>query len=127
LIVLDTSFLIDYFTGVETTRNIIEDDVAITAINYHEIMTGIKNKQSRKEKRFFKHFFSQVRILPYDIQSADESSEIASRLRKAGIIVNTLDILIAGIAIANGIIQIVSADTHFKEIEKVTDIQVVTY
>ncbi len=59
MIVLDTSFLIDYFRGVESTYNLVDDeDVAVTVITYHEIMTGLKRKRRKKEEKFFKRFFS---------------------------------------------------------------------
>jgi len=60
MIVLDTSFVIDYFRGVSTTYDLVsdEDEVAITTITYHEIMTGLKRKRSRREEKIFKRFFS---------------------------------------------------------------------
>jgi predicted nucleic acid-binding protein len=43
MIVLDTSFIIDYFRGVKATYDIIndDDDIATTTISYHEILTGL--------------------------------------------------------------------------------------
>ncbi len=128
MIVLDTSFLIDYFKGVKTTQGLVdEDDIAITTITYHEILTGLKRKKSKKEKKFFKKFFSGVRILPFDVKAAEESSNISARLMALGREVNALDILIAGIAIANGAEKIITRDSDFEEIAKVSDVEVVLY
>ena len=129
MIVLDTSFLIDYFRGVEATYDLVseDDDVAVTAITYHEILTGLKRKRSKKEEKFFKRFFSEVKILPFDVKAAEESSSIAARLMAIGREVNALDILIAGIAIANGADKIITSDEDFKEIAKVSDLDVVLY
>ncbi len=41
--------------------------------------------------------------------------------------VNALDILIAGIAVAHGANKIITRDQDFKEISKVSDIDVVFY
>jgi len=109
MIVLDTSFLIDYFKGVEATYDLVseDDDVAVTVITYHEILTGLKRKRSKREEKFFKRFFSEVKILPFDVNAAEESSNIAARLTAIGKDVNALDILIAGIAIVNGADKII--------------------
>ncbi|MFZ3166322.1 MAG: PIN domain-containing protein [Candidatus Methanoperedens sp.] len=53
-----------------------------------------------------------------------ESSEIMARLLSIGKIVNTLDVLIAGIAIRNGADKIVSRDRDFLEIAKVTALEI---
>ena len=129
MIVLDTSFIIDYFRGVEATYGLIDEgeDIAITTITYHEILTGLKRKRSKKEEKIFKRFFSEVRILPFDIRAAEESSSIAAKLLAVGREVNALDILIAGIAIANGAEKIITKDSDFEEIARVSDIEVVLY
>lgn len=129
MIVLDTSYLIDYFRGVKATYDLVdeEDDIAITAITYHEILAGLKRKRSKREEKFFKRFFSEVKILLFDVNAADESSSIAARLMAIGREVNALDILIAGIAIANGADKIITRDQDFEEIAKVSDIEVVLY
>jgi len=129
MIVLDTSFIIDYFRGIKATYDLVdeEDDIAITTITYHEIMTGLKRKRSKREEKFFKRFFSKVEILPFDVKAAEESSNIAARLMAIGKEVNALDILIAGIAIANGADKIITRDLDFEEIAKVSDINIVLY
>ena len=129
MIVLDTSFLIDYLRGVEATYDLTdeENEVAITTITYHEIMVGLKRKRSKKEEKFFRRLFSEVKILPFDTKAAEESSSIAARLMAIGKEINALDILIAGIAIANGADRIITRDTDFKEVAKISDIDVVLY
>lgn len=129
MIVLDTSFLIDYLRGVEATYDLTdeENEVAITAITYHEIMVGLKRKRSKREEKFFRRLFSEVKILPFDTKAAEESSSIAARLMAIGKEINALDILIAGIAIANGADRIITRDTDFKEVAKISDIDVVLY
>ncbi len=128
MIILDTTFLIDYFRGKEITREIIKgEETATTVVSYHEIMTGIKIRKAKKEERFFKKFFSGIHLLSYDRKAAEESSSIAAKLRAIGSNVNDMDLLIAGIAIANGAEKIVTRDRDFLEIEKVTDLEVIIY
>ena len=129
MIVLDTSFIIDYFRGVEATYDLVDEgkEVTTTTITYHEILTGLKRKRSKKEEKVFKRFFSEVRILPFDDKAAKESSSIAAKLLAIGKEINALDVLIAGIAIANGAEKIITRDSDFEEIAKVSDIEVVLY
>lgn len=97
MIVLDTSFLIDFFRGKEETLEIIKSDVATTVVAYHEILSGIKYRKARKEKKFFRKFFSEIKILDFDLKAAEKSSEIMARLLKVGKSVNALDVLIAAL------------------------------
>lgn len=128
MILLDTSFLIDYFKGVESTRRIVYgEEVATTVINYHEISAGLKRRRAKREEMFFKRFFASIPVLEYDLKAAEESSYIAAMLLAAGREVNALDILIAGIALANGIERIATRDKDFQEIGKVSDIEIITY
>ncbi len=129
MIVLDTSVLIDYFKGKNKSFDIVvdSDDIVTTVITYHEILSGIKHRKAKKESTFYKRFFSDIRILDFDLRAAEESSEIMARLLSQGKIVNTLDVLIAGIATVNGADKIVSRDEDFIEISKVTGLEVEVY
>ncbi len=127
MIVLDTSFLIDLFKGERRTLSIIDSDVATTIITYHEILSGIKHKKAKKEEMFFRRFFSKIKILEFDLNAAEKSSEIMADLLIAGRPVNTLDVLIAGIAIANGAEKIATRDKDFMEISNVSLLETLFY
>ncbi|HZK60460.1 MAG TPA: type II toxin-antitoxin system VapC family toxin [Anaerovoracaceae bacterium] len=128
MIVLDTSVLIDYFRGRNESFDYVENsNVVTTVITYHEIMSGIKHRKARKEEMVCKRFFSDIMILDFDIRASEESSEVMARLLGIGKPVNTLDVLIAGIAITNGADKIVSKDRDFLEIAKVTGLEVEVY
>jgi predicted nucleic acid-binding protein len=128
MIVLDTSVLIDFFKGENKSFDIIENsDVVTTVITYHEILSGIKHKKAKKEEIFYRRFFSDIKVLDFDIKASEESSEIMARLLNIGKIVNTLDVLIAGIAVTNGADKIVSRDKDFLEISKVTGLEIEVY
>lgn len=128
MIVLDTSFLIDFFRGVPETRSCLGDEVyATTAITCHEILAGVKRTHARKEEEFFRDFFAQTPVLEYTIGAAEESSSIAARLAARGTPVNALDILIAGIARAHGAGAIATRDADFLVIGEVADIEICAY
>jgi len=127
LIILDTSALIDLFRGGEEIRKMVDGDMASTAINYHEIYVGIKRNKAKAEERFFTRFFSDTKILNMDRTSAEISSEIMSRLLALGIAVNAFDVLIAGIAVANGAETLITRDRDFESIAKVTELNIIVY
>ncbi len=128
MIVLDTSILIDYFKGKNISFNFVTNsDAATTVITYHEILSGIKHRKAKKEEVFYRRFFSDIKVLDFDLKAGEESSNIMARLLSLGKLVNTLDVLIAGIAITNGADKIVSRDKDFLEISKVTGLEIEVY
>ncbi|MCU0637765.1 MAG: type II toxin-antitoxin system VapC family toxin [Methanothrix sp.] len=127
MIILDTSALIDLFRGGNEILRSLEGDVASTAISYHEIYVGIKRQKARAEERFFRRLFSEIKILNLDRSSAERSSEIMSRLLALGISVNSMDVLIAGIAEANGAQTLITRDRDFESIAKVAELDIKVY
>ena len=99
----------------------------MTVINYHEIMAGVKRIRAKRKESFSRRLFSRMRVLECDLKVVEESSDIAAKLAMIGREINALDVLITGIALANGVEKIVTKDKHFIEIEKIADIKVITY
>lgn len=127
MIVLDTGALIDFFRGEENARKFMDEDVTTTIISYYEILSGIKHRKARKEEQFFRRFFSEIEVLDFDLKAAEEASDIMGRLLSLGTPVNSMDVLIAGIAAANGAEKIISRDTDFISIGKVSKFDVLVY
>ena len=77
MMLLDTSFLIDYFKGVQETKNLITgEEVCTTVINYHEIMAGVKRIRARREESFFRRLFSRIRVLECDLKAVEVAALI---------------------------------------------------
>lgn len=127
MIVFDTSALIDLFRGKNEILQSVDDEMASTAVSYHEIYVGIKRQKARAEEKFFRRLFSDIKILDLDRASAERSSEIMSRLMTLGISVNAFDVLIAGIAESNGAETIITRDKDFESIAKVTELNIKLY
>jgi tRNA(fMet)-specific endonuclease VapC len=128
MILLDTTFLIDYFRGRADLEHLVEGGTVITTtLNYHEIMTGVKRSKSKREESFFKAFFTKMDLLDFNTQAAEESSLLSATLSALGIPVNNLDVLIAGTALAHGIDTILTRDSDFIEIGKISDLCIKTY
>ena len=128
MILLDTTFLIDYFRGRESLEHLIENDTGVTTtLNYHEIMTGVKRSKSKREELFFKSFFTKIELLDFTTQAAEESSALSAKLSALGLPVNNLDVLIAGTALAHGIDTILTRDADFIGVGKISDLCIRMY
>ena len=66
-------------------------------------------------------------LIDFDLNAAEKSSEIMAKLLSSGKAVNALDVLIAGIAIANGAEEIATRDGDFEDISKVVELAVHIY
>jgi len=128
VIVLDTSYLIDFFKN-EDLKNLIPDNEkpAVTVISYYEIMAGIQRLKAPTEEKFFRHFFSDIEILEFNLPAAEIASGIGARMAATGNRVNAFDILIAGIALFFHAGTIITADKDFFEIAKYAGIEVIHY
>lgn len=56
------------------------EEVAVTAVTYHEVMAGVKRKKARNEEQFFNRLFLSLPVLGFDREAAEESGGIAARL-----------------------------------------------
>ena len=128
MIVLDTSYLIDFFKN-EDLKSLIPDHEkpAATVISYYEIMAGIQRLKSPVEEKFFRHFFTDIDILEFNLPAAEIASGIGARMAATGNRVNAFDILIAGIALFHHAGAIITADKDFFEIAKYAGIEVIRY
>lgn len=128
MILLDTSYLIDFFKR-EDLASVIPDGEkpVVTVISYYEIMAGIRRLKSPREEKFFRHFFGDIEILDLSVPAAEIASDIGARMAAGGDSVNAFDILIAGIALAHHASAIVTADSDFREIAKYAGITVIGY
>ena len=132
MIVLDTSAIIDFLRKGEKTRRIIErennrgDMVGITSISLFELLTPIFHRRLLKREKGVRAFARESLFLGLDAAATDEAAKIMGSLLRIGKRVNALDVLISGIAVANGANEIVTSDKVFQTIQKVANIDIVT-
>jgi predicted nucleic acid-binding protein len=127
MIVLDPSALIDLFRESDQIRDFVAEDAAATMISCYEIFAGVNHRKARREEQFFRRFFSEMKILDFDMRAAEKAGEIMAHLLTQGNPVNTLDVLIAGTAITNGAERLISRDRDFEKISRVSELAVLIY
>ena len=86
-------------------------------ITYYEILSGLKYKDAQKQLDAFLQFSEYNSILPVSENSIEISADIYSDLRRKGVLVDDIDILIAGIAISNNLILVTHNTNHFNRID----------
>lgn len=89
----------------------------ISIITYYEILSGLKHRDAQKQLISFSKFVSYHTILPLTTSSTTIAADIYANLRSKGTPVDDIDILIAGIAIANNLVIVTNNLKHFEKIE----------
>jgi len=98
-----------------------DTELYTTAINAYELRLGALKLSKVKETD---SFLRDIEVLPVDLAASIATSNLQHELSRKGQLLEHRDALIAGTAIANNIVTIVSNDTDFKKVEK---IEILTY
>jgi predicted nucleic acid-binding protein len=125
MILLDTSVLIDYLKGIDNPETRAIDRIlerripfGICPYVYQEILQGARDtKEFEKLKLYLEtlNFYD----LQYGLESFEKASLINLKCKKAGLAIrSTIDLLIAEIAIENGL-YLLHRDNDFSSIVKV--------
>lgn len=94
--------------------------LTFSIINFYEILSGLKHKSPPGKVDGFLQFSGSCRILPLTRESVEASSEIYAELRRGGDPIDDIDILIAGIALTNGLSVATHNEKHFGRIRGLT-------
>ncbi|MEQ8474055.1 MAG: type II toxin-antitoxin system VapC family toxin [Marinoscillum sp.] len=90
--------------------------ITISEITYFEILSGLTFKKATKQIEGFEAFVSTCEILKLSTPSLRLSSSIYAELREKGVTIGTANLLIAGIALANGLTLITNNQKHYEPI-----------
>ncbi|MEK6697884.1 MAG: type II toxin-antitoxin system VapC family toxin [Nitrospirota bacterium] len=93
------------------------ETINFSIITYYEILSGLKHRDASKQLNTFLDFANRNTIIPLTEQSASISSDLYAISRKKGKPIDDIDLLIAGIALANGLALITHNTDHFQDIE----------
>ena len=120
--ILDTDIISYYLGGdqqiVTKFEKIRLNQLGTTVINYSELMFGVKKNKNKKLHRLIVEFCKKIRIFKYNLQSAEIYSNIKVELLKKGEIIQDMDMMIAGICIANDLTLVTNNYKHFRGIRR---------
>jgi tRNA(fMet)-specific endonuclease VapC len=121
--IVDTDILSFYFKGdqkvIERFNEYLKsfDQINLSIVTYYEILAGLKFKKAERQILDLEEFVSNNTIINVSEESAKFSGDIYADLRHRGITIGATDILIAGIAIENGLTLITNNEKHFEPIQ----------
>jgi tRNA(fMet)-specific endonuclease VapC len=121
--ILDTDTLINFFDDDEnTSRNLssylsFHPNLTITELTVFELFQGLEYKQAQKQIGKFENFISKCEILNISHDSVKLSAKIYADLRRKGITIGEIELLIAGIAIQSDLQLITNNTAHFSQIQ----------
>lgn len=127
----DTTFLIDLLHGKETAIDFLKKNegkiLYTTDINVFELLVGVYVGKRNVESHLHQvnALLTKMFILPLDKKAIESSAKIAAKRIKEGKITEDTDNFIIGIALSNGITQIVTENT--KHFEGISNIEVLRY
>ena len=96
----------------------------MTSISLFELLSPIFHRRLSKREKALRAFARESQFLGLDAAGTEEASKIMGSLLRIGKPINVLDVLISGIAVANGADEIVTSDKDFQIIQKVANITV---
>lgn len=98
-------------------RNFLSHDpeeLCISAITYAELMHGVEKSMAAERNRIaVSLFLSPITILQFDERAAEEYGRIKAELEKKGILIGSMDMLIAGHAKSRGLIIVTNNTGQF--------------
>ncbi|MBO7047955.1 MAG: PIN domain-containing protein [Spirochaetia bacterium] len=102
---------------------------AISTITWYELLYGMKRLPDGRRKEFHqKYLYEHVQItypqIPFDDHAAFIASDIGSKLVANGIVIASIDLLVASIAIANNMILITRNPKDYLAIQNVSSLMV---
>jgi len=92
-------------------------DVAISTITLFELQYGIEKSQYRKRSESaLAKFLLPLNLIDLDRSSAIEAAAIRAQLEKKGMPIGPYDLLIAGLALSQGMILVTNNTQEFERI-----------
>ena len=96
----------------------------LSDLSYYEVTRGLKAGKATAQLTRFEQFCEAHRIIPMSHSAAVLAADIWADLRQRGLLIGEVDILIAGIALAESLAVATHNTSHFS---RITGLQVVDW
>ena len=123
MVCLDTDVIIDFLKNKPYAVKAIDElkrkeEILTTSITVFELLKGIVRLEDEEEKIKTFQFLGNVRILNFDIVASKKAASVFESLRKEGNVMDTLDLMIASIALANNTSILTKNTKHFERVKE---------
>ena len=114
-----TAFLKNDLEVVKKTSDYLEvfDDLTINIISYYEILRGLKDLGNKDKLRKFEEFLQENELISIRKETVQKAAEIYAYLKKGGILIEDADILMASIALVEGLVLVTDNTRHFERVK----------
>lgn len=115
--IIDSDILIDALkdsggTADRLAAYALSNGLYTTAVNVFEVVRGLSEAASEAGLALLREF----EVLPFDADAAARAAETYQQLRRAGTLIDTGDLLIAGVALSRGMTVITRNQRDFQRI-----------
>jgi predicted nucleic acid-binding protein len=124
-LLLDSDILIYFLKGhaqvVDQVARHTPEDLLTSRINYTELLYGAYNSaRAESNLRTILAFLENFEILEFDKCASEIFAKEKARLKKSGIMIADMDLMIASIAIAHDVALVTNNFKHFERIKNLT-------
>lgn len=91
-------------------------EIHISIVTFYEIMSGLLHRDAQNQMARFTNFVATNQVLPLTQAAATQAAQLYAQTRQAGTPVDDIDLLIAGIALANNMAIATHNVAHFSKI-----------
>jgi tRNA(fMet)-specific endonuclease VapC len=91
--------------------------LTFTSLSWYEVIRGYRAIGAFRQLQVFEQFCQYCQILPLDNKALDTAATLYANLHQRGELIGEVDILIAGIAMANGRGVVTRNTDHFRRID----------
>lgn len=104
---------------IQRLRRIPNSEVCLSTISVFELQFGVENSQSaERTQRALNQFLAPIQtILSVDEAAAAEAAKIRADLKKRGLPIGPYDLLIAAVALSQGLTLVTNNIREFKRVE----------
>ena len=93
------------------------DDVCISSVTYAELAHGVfKSNAVEKNRLALMLLLSNIRILDFDAEAAEEYGKVRADLEKNGTVIGPMDMMIAGHALSAGCTLVTNNTKEFSRV-----------
>ena len=119
---LDTDTCIDILRGADTVldraKDVSPDDCAVSTVTAYELLTGAEKCRSpASERAKVEVFLSNLHELSFDHAAANRTAQIRSDLERRGLMIGPYDVMLAGQALAEGLVLVTSNTDEFRRVK----------
>lgn len=116
--IVDSDIIINFLKGKgdadQILRNVKKSQIYVSVISVGEVLEGVVGQEERGEEA--RKLFGSWKVLAINMQTVEIFAQMRSIMRKQGILIDNMDLLIAATAIEHDLILITNNKKDFQRI-----------